>query len=39
MYFTLLVRFCSTRWVEDKDVAERAIQAWPAVAKVVAILE
>ncbi len=27
--------FCGHRWVEDKDVAERAIQIWPQVTKYI----
>ena len=35
MHFTLFIRSCSTRWVQSKDVAKRAIQSWPAVMKVI----
>ena len=27
--------FCATRWVEDKDVAERAVEVWPNIIKYV----
>lgn len=29
------LRFCSTRWVEDVPVAQRAINIWPNVVKYV----
>ena len=32
--FSLL--FCVTRWVEDKKVAERLLEIWPHISKVVA---
>lgn len=35
MYFTLFIRICSTRWAENKDFVEEAIQFWPAVVKVI----
>lgn len=31
--------FCTTRWVEDKDVAERAIEIWPNIIKFVSHLD
>ena len=31
----LLIRFCATRWVEDEQVAKRAIELWPNIVKVV----
>ena len=29
------LHFCKTRWVEDEAVAERAIQLWPNIVKIV----
>ena len=31
----LLISFCATRWVEDEEVAKRAIELWPNIVKVV----
>ena len=31
----LLIRFCATRWVENEEVAKRAIELWPNIVKVV----
>ena len=31
----LSAKFCATRWVEDKSVAERAIDVWPNITKYV----
>ena len=30
-----MLQFCSTRWVEDVIVAERAVEIWPNVVKYV----
>ena len=35
MHFTLFIRFCATRWVEDKDFAKQAIQVCSAAVKVI----
>ena len=31
----LPLHFCKTRWIEDEPVAERAIQIWPNIVKLV----
>ena len=31
----LYFRFCPTRWVEDRSVAERADEVWDSVVKVI----
>ena len=28
--------FCATRWVEDRKVAERLLEIWPHISKIVA---
>ena len=33
------MRFCSTRWLEDAPVAERAIEIWPKVVKYIKEIE
>ena len=35
MHFILFIRFFSSRWVENKDFGEQAIQGWPAAVKVI----
>ena len=30
-----MFRFCHTRWVEDRPVADRALEVWPSVLKVI----
>ena len=30
-----LMKFCQTRWIEDDSVAERAIELWPNIVKVI----
>ena len=29
------IKFCETRWIEDKEVAERALEVWESVAATV----
>ena len=29
------IKFCETRWIEDKEVAERALEAWESVVATV----
>ena len=31
----ILFRFCQIRWVEDRPVADRALEVWPSVLKVI----
>ena len=31
----ILFRFCQTRWVEDRPVADLAVEVWPSVLKVI----
>ena len=35
MKYILFDRFCATRWVDDEEVAKRAIELWPNIVKVV----
>ena len=34
-YSMLFFSFCATRWIEDKDVAVRALKLWPNIVKMV----
>ena len=29
------IKFCETRWIEDKEVAERALKVWESVVATV----
>ena len=29
------IKFCETRWIEDKEVAERALEVWESVVATV----
>ena len=31
----ILFRFCQIRWVEDRPVADHALEVWPSVLKVI----
>ena len=38
-HYNYFFRFCQTRWVEDRPVADRALEVWPSVKKIIKFWE